>query len=192
MADIQSVKAWITQATKKKNLNNPKFLQDTRSFLMSCEAKEKIAPIFSQWEKTPITNKTIDAIYKVLIDLHCSAELDKAERTSVNSNVTVCIYGSLVLDGPIQLLDGKKFARFQDAETWADNHLVNQPSNAYAVIDSHTEKTKLTIYRQDALARSYEKRVIKAACTDQVKVSKDRLSWGVGGQYNKRFYFSRG
>lgn len=189
---ITSIKQWLKAATQKRNLNNPAFLKETRQFLSTYELRSEVLPILQSWDKAPITNKAIESIYKVLVNHHSAKLLEKSERVAESSNWTVYIWGSRkVLDGPKVLLDMKRCKTGWEAEQWADRHLIDCPSDAYAVIDSHTEKTKLTVYRQDAMARR-EKRVVPCATTDQIKLSKARLSWGVGGQYNKRFYFSRG
>src|SRR5579885_1219383 len=63
---IDTIGAWIKAAQLKRNQNNAKFLQDTKSFLLTCEARSEVLPILQAWEKTPITNKTIEAIFAVL------------------------------------------------------------------------------------------------------------------------------
>ena len=190
---ITTIGMWVKAARQKKNINNPQFLKETKFFLLSCVAAEKVKPIFSDWEKTPITNKTIEAIFRILIEYHVDALIERNEASAKRNNWTVRIFGSDVQDGPIEEKGKETFKTGWEAEQFAIRRLCAgcSGSNYYALIDAHTEKTELRIERSDALARN-EKRKIAPACTDQVKVSKERLSFGVGGQYNKKFYFSRG
>lgn len=201
---IDSIAGWVKAATQKRNLNNPEFLRATIPFLLNCDVKEKVTPIVREWQKTPITNKAIESIYRILADYYGSQKLERAARSCESKNWTVHIHDvdpsnerliptdkGFKHTGETVELYSKGFATGWEAENWACLRLRESGSKAFATIDAQTEKTKLTIYRNDALAR-LEKRKVPCATTDQVKVSKDRLSWGVGGQYNKKFYFSRG
>jgi|SRR5579885_989554 len=188
---IDTIGAWIKAAQLKRNQNNAKFLQDTKSFLLTCEARSEVLPILQAWEKTPITNKTIEAIFAVLIKYHArNAEKRIVSETKAH-NWTVRIWGSEVLQGPETILLELKFEKGWDAERFADLWLVKSANYTHATIEALTEKTKLTVTRLDAMARVFRKPA-QAATVPTVKVSASRLSLGVGGQYNKPVYFSRG
>jgi len=191
---ITSIKQWIKAAAQKRNINNPGFLKETKFFLSTCELSSEVLPILQAWEKQPITNKAIEAIYRILADHHSAKLLDKAASSAKRNNWTVRIFGSdsHVLNGPVTLREEKTFAMGWDAERYADRRLCEGGSDYFAIIDSHTEKTELRIERRDAIDRVLNARKAQAATVPTVKVSASRLSLGVGGQYNKRVYFSRG
>lgn len=188
---IDSIGAWIKAAQLKRNQNNPKFLQDTKSFLLTCEARSEALPILQSWEKTPISNKAIEAIFAVLLKYHAKHAEKRIASETKAKNWTMRVWGSEVLEGPETVLLELTFERGWDAERMADLWLCKSANYTRATIEAKTEKTKLTVFRLDAMARVFAKKA-QAATVPTVRVSASRISLGVGGQYNKKVYFSRG
>jgi len=188
---IETIGQWIKAAQQKKNSNNPAFLRTTKGFLLGSVAGSELFPIIQGWEKTPITNKAIEAIFSVLTKYHADQKVAAMQKSAKQHNWTVRIFGSEVLDGPETILLEVSFEKGWDAERFADRWLCVSMNYTHATIEAKTEKTKLTITRLDAMARMNPKPV-QPATVPTVKVSASRLSLGVGGQYNKKVYFSRG
>jgi hypothetical protein len=188
---IDSPTLWLKAAVKTRH--NVNFLNVTRAFLVS-HGGEKMKAVFAQLDYNKIDSVTaIQAIYDMLFSERGKQQIARGEQQQRNSNWTVTIYseGTALNEKPV--VCSQSFSTEKEATGWACRYLTNQSASSwYCTIEARTEKTSYRIDRTMAMGMLLNPMKHYTATTPQVKVSKSRLSWGVGGQYNKPQYFSHG
>ena len=193
---VTTIAMWNKKAAKTGVGNAPQFLRDTRAFLLSAELQTTTKPILDQLDQRRIfPSQAIPLLFEALAKHESKTLVKKAEINQARGNFIVQVFdrAQVTLKAPNGILVAiHRSERGDEAEHWADRYLSERSgAHCYATIESKVDKTRLTIERIDAIARMYPKKT-PAATVPTVKVSADRLSFGVGGQYNKPVYFSRG
>lgn len=189
-----TIEVWSKRAAKTGVGTAGKFLQETRPFLSSEKLAPYTAAILQNLDQGKLyPSQAINALYEALSKYESKKRIAQATRANKVQNFTVSIFGEPTFVYPDGILIASyRCERGDDAQAWADRYLSEHaPVNSYATITSRTEATKLKIDRLGAMARINRKKA-RAATVPTVRVSADRLSFGVGGQYNKPQYFSRG
>lgn len=167
------------------------FLADTRGFL-GRQGGERCKAVFAQLDYNKIAhNVALEALFAILMTERAEELIKKTAEGEKSKAWKVTIWAPNPMGGERAMVT-QNCGSEQEARGWCDRFLFNHSaSDWWGEIEGKRESTKYRVDRQDAIARLNPKPV-KPATTIQVKLSASRLSWGVGGQYNKKYYFSRG
>lgn len=187
---IDNPMLWLKASTRTRHNGN--FLAATRRWLEQVEG-EKAKAVFIQLDYGKIDSGTaIQVLYQIVMIGKLDRSLQKTAEQEARKNWFCTVYGDPTPVNPQVVIVRESFESEREARGFCDRYLTNHGASSwYGEIEAKNEKTHYRIDRQDSFARLNPKPV-KAATTTQVKLSATRLSWGVGGQYNKPQYFSRG
>lgn len=193
-ATIDNPVLWLKLAerTQRKQPGRiSSFLADTRGFLGRVGG-ERCRAVFVQLDYNKIAhNVALEALFAILMTERAEALIKKTAQGEKSKSWAVTIYGDPVL-GKENPVIRKECESEKEARGWCDRFLFNHSASSwYGVVEGKRESTRYKVERLDSFARLNPKPV-KPATVTQVKLSAARLSFGVGGQYNKPVYFSRG
>lgn len=187
---IDSPTLWLKASSRTRHNRN--FLNATRRILEQWEG-EKAKAVFIQLDYGKIDSGTaIQILYQIVMVGKLDRQLEKTAEQEAKKNWIVSIIGDPTAVNDQVVVLRQAFESEKEARGFCDRYLFNHAASSwYGMIESKTEKTTYRVERLDSFARLNPKPV-KAATVPIVKVSASRLSFDVGGQYNRPYYTSRG
>jgi hypothetical protein len=188
---IDNPALWMKAATRTRHVAN--FLNATRVFLVR-HCGEKVKAVFAQLDYNKIDSTTaIQAIYDLLFSERGQNQREKGEQERRNSNWSATIYGDPTAVQPVNVVCCQFFGSEKEATGFLCRYLTNHGASTwYGILTARDEKTQIRIDRDLAMGMLLNPMKHPTAMVKQVKISATRLSWGVGGQFNKPYYRSLG
>lgn len=182
---IDSLPRWYNYASKAIGEQSGLFLRSTRPFLTSGEHGSACKGILNNWDFGLIpAHLCVEQCFAALVTWHGQKGLQDAKDNAHKHNWNV----NLFAEGKLQM--EKTFDDYKSAHAWADNRLVEQASDAYAVIDARLEKTVIRITRNEAMYRT--RQVSHSPVCKTTSKTTGTLSWGQSKRGSTRVFFSRG